>query len=87
MDARFARLTNLTDVTLDVSIHYLHADPIIQFLENHSRLNRCTFQGSLIQTSDLQVLRERLGNEWYVDFTQTDKCLTVSFERKHAVLE
>lgn len=87
VDARFASLTNLTDVTFDVSIHYLHADPIIQFIENRTKLNRCTFLGSLIQTSDLQVLRERLGSEWKIEFTQTDKCLTASFERKKPVLE
>lgn len=86
-DTRFASLTNLTDVTLDVSIHHIHADPIIQFIENRSRLQRCTFLGSLIHTSDFQVLRERLGNEWQIDSTQTDKCLTVSFERKHPLLE
>lgn len=78
IDARFASLTNLTDVTFDILLYNIRTEVIVQFIGNHRKLHRCTFLGSFVTAYDQQTLREQLENEWDITFNSK----SLSFERK-----
>lgn len=83
VDARFASLTQLTEVTFDILLYNIGTENIVQFIENHRNLNRCTFLGDIIAEEDQQTLCEQLESEWNI----TSGSKFMSLERKHPNLE
>ena len=76
-----ADLPNLTDVDFQCWIDE-NIDSIIEFIENHKKLNPCRFSDPDFSEKDEKIFRERLGDEWNLDFDQD-----YEFTRKHPLLE
>lgn len=78
-----AHLTHLIDVSLGSFVCNQDAqiESIVAFFENHKHLNSCRFLDGDFEPEHQQILRERLANEWNIDFKRG------SFRRKHPALE
>lgn len=80
LDELTADLEHLTEVTIEMIIDD-EIDPIAAFLSNHKELNRCSFPANVFQPEKQQILRERLEDQWIVDFK------IGSFQRKNTILD
>lgn len=74
VDQFTADLLNLTDFTIDSFQHVVQnqIDSIVAFLENHSKLTRCSFLQAEFNADRQRILRERLDNEWEMEFKEFD---------------
>lgn len=80
IDEFTAVLVNLTDVTVGLKIPD-KIDTILRFFQQHRMLNKCRFPNSHFSLETQRILRERLGNEWSINFGE------MIFERRQPVLE
>lgn len=86
VDVLTADLINLDDVIFKV-FDYMGIRPIIQFIENHKKLNKFQFaMSNFPATNQATVLRDRFGNDWNIADIQMD-FKGLSFQRKHLIVE
>lgn len=78
-----ANLKHLTDVTVGI-FDYFGINPIVEFIENHPKLNRFQFAMGIFTTEQERTLRQRYQNEWNIEEFRMD-FKGLSFKRKELI--